>query len=683
MMAGRGGQGAMAPAIPAPTGADIPTGPSWIPTLARKNCFAYFGPVHVRLLQTLKMLKHLFFIVAAFALAFGAEAGESRLALSGDALAPAGRAGAQHPLARPVVATRALAKAVAEAANEVLIDFQKCNDRRPDVIAFVGVPEHEPHISDAIRRRLNAQIVEAAGGSWGRPTEMTTLKLLAPFLTLDSKGQEEMKKAEEKIFGSPLVVIAEVRRPSVDVVELKLNFLDKRAGCAKNIWRAFNIDPVTLAVFEDAIPEDTDGELYELRGLYYRALAEFARPLAAATLTRLELQFAFTGNCDLRRDALPIFETSYQRLRQQAGDILQSSKPLPPLSDGDTPEAREAPANDDAARIRLRFSPSSLSRRHLSATLEIVHKGAKQDVLHANVIVDERALSGCDPAAGNGVPVPPVASPLPGKDCPLCPEMTAVPAGEVTIGSPDTEPGRSADEGPMAIRQIRALAIARHEVTLGEFEAFIAETGHRPGAMGGAALSACSAPDSADKWTRSPTRNHRQPGFAQTNDDPVVCVTWYDAKAYAQWLTGKTGKPYRLLSEAEFEYVARAGTRSPFWWGDSVDPKAANYKVAIGRTSVGPAGTVPKAALPANPWGFHNISGNAAEWVEDCWNERHAALAGPGDARLSGDCARRAIRGGGWTYEPKAIRSASRDQARAEEAFVDVGFRVAREGPRD
>ncbi len=130
------------------------------------------------------------------------------------------------------------------------LDFQKKCDRGsrplPETIAFVGIPEHNPSISESMRRALNAEILNSAGAGLVRPTEMATLKLLAPFLTLDKKGQDELRTAEERIAGSPLAILTEVRRPSIDILELDLSFLDKRPGCSDSIVQPFFVKLSTL-----------------------------------------------------------------------------------------------------------------------------------------------------------------------------------------------------------------------------------------------------------------------------------------------------------------------------------------------------------------------------------------------------------------------------------------------------
>jgi formylglycine-generating enzyme required for sulfatase activity len=132
---------------------------------------------------------------------------------------------------------------------------------------------------------------------------------------------------------------------------------------------------------------------------------------------------------------------------------------------------------------------------------------------------------------------------------------------------------------------------------------------------------------------------------------PVINVSWDDAQAYVAWLSKKTGQPYRLPSEAEWEYAARAGTTSRYWWGNDVPTsKQANFGDHVNKTSkVG--------SYPANPWGLHDMNGNVWEWVEDCWNESYEGAPNDGSAWPSGDCGRRVRRGGSWNVHPGVFRA--------------------------
>jgi formylglycine-generating enzyme required for sulfatase activity len=175
-------------------------------------------------------------------------------------------------------------------------------------------------------------------------------------------------------------------------------------------------------------------------------------------------------------------------------------------------------------------------------------------------------------------------------------------------------------------------------------------------------------------------RNWRSPGFTQTDRHPVVCVSWNDAKAYVAWLSSTTGRAYRLLSETEREYVARAGTTTPFWWGSSITPAQANYDGTLEPyTGGGSKGEYRKATVAvdtfaANAWGLYNVHGNVWEWTEDCWNERNPGNA---DAQSAGYCDR-VLRGGSWDSNPGLLRSAYRSGILPALRGSEIGFRVAR-----
>jgi formylglycine-generating enzyme required for sulfatase activity len=248
------------------------------------------------------------------------------------------------------------------------------------------------------------------------------------------------------------------------------------------------------------------------------------------------------------------------------------------------------------------------------------------------------------------------------RECEDCPEMVVVPAGRFTMGSPSEEKERDGDEGPQHAVTIRQpFAVGKFHVTRDQFAVFARETGYT-------AHSGCD-------W--------RNPGFTQEGSHPVVCVSWDDANAYANWLAKKTGKPYRLLSEAEWEYVARAGTATPFWWGSSITPAQANYDgnyVYAGGGSKGEyrAGTVPAGSFDANPWGLYDVHGNAWQWTADCWHVDYNGAPTDGSAwttTCSGSG--RFVRGGSWDSYPRNLRAAVRYRISGEYDRV-VGIRLAR-----
>jgi formylglycine-generating enzyme required for sulfatase activity len=248
------------------------------------------------------------------------------------------------------------------------------------------------------------------------------------------------------------------------------------------------------------------------------------------------------------------------------------------------------------------------------------------------------------------------------KECDTCPEMVVIPVGSFVMGAPDGEDGSTPDERPQhRVVIARQLAVGRFAVTFDQWDACVAGGGcknHRPADRG---------------WGRGRR--------------PVINVGWEDARAYVAWLSRHTGKTYRLLSEAEREYVTRAGTRTPFWWGSSISSERANYDAQfaypVGKDSgVFRGQTVPVDSFAPNPWGVYQVHGNVFEWVEDCWHASHDGAPGDGTPRTSPDCSERVARGGSWNFAPWHLRAANRGRlgvaAFASGGVVGIGLRVAR-----
>ena len=290
------------------------------------------------------------------------------------------------------------------------------------------------------------------------------------------------------------------------------------------------------------------------------------------------------------------------------------------------------------------------------------------------------------------------ASLVPGsifRDCPSCPQMIVVPAGTFIMGSPESETGRLRAvydedgtavrwtviddveleveqgqrlvivEGPQRYVTIEdAFAVGVYEVTFDEWDACA-----RSGGCGGL------IPDNGG-WGRG--------------GRPVINVNWDDAQAYVTWLSNETREAYRLLTEADWEYVARAGTETARYWGESSSGQCRYANGAdvmaleenpFWRTapcSDGFAGPAPAGSYEPNAFGLYDVLGNVWEWTQDCWNERYAGAPVDGTAWEAGDCASRVSRGGGWGNAPERLRSASRSRDSVGERQDTGGFRVAR-----
>lgn len=271
------------------------------------------------------------------------------------------------------------------------------------------------------------------------------------------------------------------------------------------------------------------------------------------------------------------------------------------------------------------------------------------------------------------------------KDCDTCPEMVMVPAGAFQMGSPSYEEGRDDNEGPVRTVTIpRDFAVGKYEVTKAEFAAFVSATGYT-------SASDCHTYED-EKFEKRSGRSWRDPGFRQSERDPALCVSWDGARAFAEWLSRRTGKSYRLLTEAEWEYAARAGTMTARSWG-SDSASACGYANVHDITSKtvndgytwtnhacddGVAQTAAVGSYEANAFGLHDMLGNVWEWTEDCWNESFAGAPTDGSAWTSGNCERHPIRGGSWDFRPSGVRSANRNWGGYAYQSHNVGFRVAR-----
>ena len=224
------------------------------------------------------------------------------------------------------------------------------------------------------------------------------------------------------------------------------------------------------------------------------------------------------------------------------------------------------------------------------------------------------------------------------RDCEACPEMVVVPSGTYSMG------------GVHKVTIAQPIAVGRTEITFAQWDACIADRGckYRPDDQG---------------WGRG--------------DQPLMNVTWDDTREYLAWLKRRTGRNYRLLTDAEWEYVARAGTTTAYFWGDG-DAEICQYAaVDKGGDGCGKGKPLPAGRLRANAFGLHDTLGSMYEWVEDCWNADAAGVAEDGRARTTGDCGRRVLRGGAWKFLPQNARAAERSSYLSFVRDAIVGFRVA------
>ena len=224
------------------------------------------------------------------------------------------------------------------------------------------------------------------------------------------------------------------------------------------------------------------------------------------------------------------------------------------------------------------------------------------------------------------------------------PIMVVVPPGEFMMGSSASEEGYHEEEAPQHVVRIASpLAVGKFPITFAQWDACVADGG-------------CVNLGNDEGWGRG--------------DRPVIGINWFDAQSYVAWLRQKTGNPYRLLSEAEWEYAARAGTNTPYYVGDAIDQSQANLDSEQ---------TTPVGSYAPNTFGLYDMAGNVWEWVEDCWNANYEGAPNDGSAWTSGDQEMRILRGGSWFSGPRLLRSATRLRYLAEIDTKYLGFRVARD----
>src|SRR5215813_3260057 len=271
------------------------------------------------------------------------------------------------------------------------------------------------------------------------------------------------------------------------------------------------------------------------------------------------------------------------------------------------------------------------------------------------------------------------------QDCETCPEMVVLPAGEFMMGSPASEIGRVDVEGlPRRVVIPKRIAIGKFEVTVEQMSIFMAETGMN---IGGSCRRLVNPERSPPTWS-GPEASLEYPGYEVTGSHPAVCISWHEAQSYVAWLQRRTGKPYRLPTEAEWEYAARAGTTTRYSFGNDentacVYARFADLSSQFGwhdacRSELVAYGAAPVGSLKPNAWGLFDMHGNVWEWVEDCWTPNPLEIPVDGSAfSRPGNCEIGVIRGGSFSSSSIMMRSAIRSPMRTAFHFYNAGLRVA------
>lgn len=278
---------------------------------------------------------------------------------------------------------------------------------------------------------------------------------------------------------------------------------------------------------------------------------------------------------------------------------------------------------------------------------------------------------------------------LPGKT----PAMVVVPTGSFQMGTADDVDDGDASKPRHEVTLAKGFAMARSSITVGQFREFVRASGYVPDSVKLGGASVYDERSGALRDDASATWQDDYAGHKAADNLPVVNISWNDARAYVEWLAKRTGKHYRLPSEAEFEYALRGGTSTRYWWGDSKPASEVENLTGSGDRSRsgrrwshsfrgyrdGYWGPAPVMSFAANPFGLYDINGNVSEWVADCWHDSYLRAPTDGSAWLNPGCAAHVVRGGSWGSSPEQVVSAYRQGTNGDVRSGRVGFRVVRE----
>jgi len=408
---------------------------------------------------------------------------------------------------------------------------------------------------------------------------------------------------------------------------------------------------LTVTVLKDATDKQMDTALKryvaEVRRAGPSALSVFYHSVAAESV-RVCREVESVGNLSI----LPVLEK--QHAGRPAADCISAR--IGELKGAQTAENAPSPRERGEDRVEKQTPGDAARTQHDPATPALTaapspHVAAPYpNPLPVNAGRRDDPIADLVPGSGQSA-----------RDCPTCPEMVMVPSGSFQMGSPESEEGRIANENPVRTVTIgQPFAVGKFEVTFAEWEACVSgggcQSNKTPSAMG---------------WGKG---RH-----------PVINVSWNDAKEYVEWLSNMTGQTYRMLTEAEWEYVARADTTTPFSTGPTITSKQANFdgSLTYGDSAKGEyrQKTVEVGSLNTpNAFGLHDVHGNVWEWVEDCWINSYNGAASDASARTTActDGELRVLRGGSWRFGPSLLRSAVRSGNSSTIRIFIIGFRLAR-----
>jgi formylglycine-generating enzyme required for sulfatase activity len=506
----------------------------------------------------------------------------------------------------------------------------------PELVGFFSYSREDDEDSQGALSALRYRIQRELRGQLGRSMKTFRLWQDKEAIASGKLWETEIKTAvEQSVFFVPIITPTVVKSPYCRF-ELD-SFLAREAALGRNDL-VFPILYIKVPALEDNVQRQNDPVISIIAKRQYLDWREFRHRDVNSTDVKeaIERFCAHISNA-LHRSWL----SPDERKEQEEAAALQRAEAERKRQEAET-KRREEEARKRAAEAQARERADHERRKHEAE--------AKQRRPVEVGALGSSKVQFFVPGEGKAERF---------KDLDVGPELVVVPAGSFTMGSLASEAGRNAGEGPRhRVTFAKPFAVGRFALTFDEWDACIADGGTNR-----------YKPSDRD-WGRG-----RQ---------PVINVSWDDAKAYVAWLSKKTGKSYRLLSEAEWEYVTRTGTTAPFWWGDTISTSQANYDGNYTYTKgyeakgVYRQKAVPVDAFEPNPWGLYQVHGNVWEWTEDCWNDGYEGAPADGSAWTSGDSIRHVVRGGSWGSNPDSLRSANRHRLPSDYRGSGLGFRVAR-----
>ena len=416
---------------------------------------------------------------------------------------------------------------------------------------------------------------------------------------------------------------------------------------------------------------------------FFRQMLELDPENQVALTGLTTLEATLLGDAQVAAESLD-FETAQARIAEARSLGLETGA-IETTLEGMS-EFRTQRANDLQASIDSDIAAGNYDAAEINVN-ELVALGgyAEQAEIYRGQIADGRLYAGMQPGE--------IIQDQLDDSGTLGPAMVVMPVGDFMMGSDSSEEGRSDYEGPVhRVDFARGFSMAQTEVTVSQFRDFISATGYRTDAE---RIGESRIYDEESGRLASEDRVTWEDDYKGENaddDQPVIHVSWNDAEAYAAWLAETTGQPYRLPSEAEFEYALRSGSSSTYWWGNGVPPDDTTNVTGTDDISEsrrrwtagfedyedGYWGPAPVASFAANPFGLYDMAGNVSEWTADCWHASYAQAPSDGTAWVNPGCNRRVVRGGSWSSAPNQVRSAFRVAASPDHRGSRIGFRVAR-----